>query len=203
MQISVEQLILPLVLLTPVILGVNITAQPAPGERQRGAVSVADNDLLVVLFRKPMEANGGERSDAPPRGHRAADEAPGVGERSEQFLRKKQKFASSSSPTSGIQEAIDALGENGGIVTIPPGEYLLRRSIRVRSNVTLQGAGEETVLRKVAQLGSKLAAPADAESRSVRVQDATGFREGDEIGLFDQTTVGWLHVHFLFFASKR
>ena len=109
--------------------------------------------------------------------------------------RKKQKFASSNSPTSGIQEAIDALGENGGVVTIPPGEYLLRRSIRVRSNVTLQGAGEETVLRKVAQVGSKLAAPADAESRSVRVQDVTGFREGDEIGLFDQTTVGWLHVH--------
>ena len=146
MQISVKKLILPLVLLTPVILGIDMTAQPAPVEKQRGAVSVAG-------------------------------------------------FASSNSPTSGIQEAIDALGENGGVVTIPPGEYLLRSSIRVRSNVTLQGTGEETVLRKVAQVGSKLAVPADAESRSVRVQGVTGFREGDEIGLFDQTTVGWLHVH--------
>lgn len=139
-------LILSLVLSTPAILGVDITAQPASEERRRGTVSVSD-------------------------------------------------FASSDSSTAGIQEAIDALEENGGIVTIPPGEYLLRRSIRVRSYVTLQGAGEKTVLRKVAQVGSKLAAPSDAESRSVRVQDATGFREGDEIGIFDQTTVGWLHAH--------
>lgn len=139
-------LILALVLSTPAILGRDMTAQPAPVERPRGTVSVAD-------------------------------------------------FASSDSPTAGIQETIDALGENGGVVTIPPGEYLLRQSIRVRSHVTLQGAGEETVLRKVPQVGSKLVAPADAESRSVRVQDAAGFREGDEIGLFDQTTVGWLHAH--------
>ena len=146
MQISVEQLILTLLLLTPVILSVTMTVQPAPVEKQRATASVAD-------------------------------------------------FTSFDSPTAGIQEAINALGENGGVVTIPPGEYLLRRSIRVHSNVTLQGAGEETVLCKIAQIGSKLAAPIDAESRSVRVQDAAGFREGDEIGLFDQTTVGWLHAH--------
>jgi hypothetical protein len=41
----------------------------------------------------------------------------------------------------------------------------------------------------------KLTATADKESRSIRVEDASGFREGDEIGIFDQTTVGWEHVH--------
>ena len=49
------------------------------------------NDLFFVQFRKTMEANGGEQSDAPPRGHRAADEAPVVGERSEHVTTQKTK----------------------------------------------------------------------------------------------------------------
>ena len=101
----------------------------------------------------------------------------------------------SQSPTSGIQEAIEELGTDGGVVTIPPGDYLLRQSIRVRSHVTLQGSGQKTVLRKGKQLGSKLAAEGDAESRSIRVENTAGFRKGDEIGIFDRTTVGWLHGH--------
>jgi len=106
------------------------------------------------------------------------------------------------SPTAGIQEAIDTLDRNGGVVTIPSGEYLLRQSIRVRSYVTLQGSGEKTVLRKVKQLGSKLAAEADAESRSIQVENASGFRQGDEIGIFDRTTVGWLHGHAIVKAVR-
>ena len=99
------------------------------------------------------------------------------------------------SPTSGIQEAIDSLGPAGGIVTIPPGEYSLRRSIRIRSNITLQGSGEKTILRKVRQLGSKLAAPAGKDDRSLRLENTTGFQSGDEIGTFDANTVGWEHAH--------
>ena len=36
-------------------------------------------------------------------------------------------FAGRESFTSGIQEAIDALPPEGGVVTIPPGKYVLRR----------------------------------------------------------------------------
>jgi hypothetical protein len=43
------------------------------------------------------------------------------------------------SPIGGIHEAIDAFGADGGVLTIPPGEYPLRQSIPVRSDVTLQG----------------------------------------------------------------
>ena len=100
---------------------------------------------------------------------------------------------SPTSPTTGIQEAIDALGPNGGLVTIPPGEYLLRQAIRVHSGVTLAGAGEKTILRKNKQVGSKLTAV--TTGTAVQVEDATGFQAGDEVGFFDRTTVGWLHGH--------
>lgn len=102
---------------------------------------------------------------------------------------------STTSPTAGIQEAIDSLGPAGGLITIPPGEYTLRRSIRIRSNITLQGSGPTTVLRKVRQLGSKLAAPASKDDRSLRLENTTGFQPGDEIGIYDATTVGWEHAH--------
>ena len=75
-----RSLILSFVLLTLVILGIDITAQPTPVERQRGTVGAVD-------------------------------------------------FASSGSPTAGIQEAIGDFGRNGGVVTIPSGEYLVGQSI--------------------------------------------------------------------------
>ena len=90
-------------------------------------------------------------------------------------------FASADSPTGGIQDAIESLPASGGVVTIPAGDYLLRRSIRVRSHVTLRGVGGKALLHKIRQAGSRLAAPVAAEGRSVQVQDAAGFREGDEI----------------------
>jgi hypothetical protein len=88
-----------------------------------------------------------------------------------------------SSPTSGIQEAIDALGSDGGVLTLEPGDYLLHRAIVVRSNLTLQGAGAKTVLRRGKQAEAKLASTAAPDEVSVRVEDAAGFREGDEVGL--------------------
>lgn len=97
------------------------------------------------------------------------------------------------SPTAGIQEAIDRLGSKGGVVTLPPGEFLLRQSVRVRSGVTLQGSGEKTVLRKNKHVGSKLTAATGGNT--ARVENASGFREGDEVAFFDRTTVGWLHGH--------
>lgn len=97
------------------------------------------------------------------------------------------------SPTGGIQEAIDKLAPDGGVVVLSPGEYLLRQSIRVRSGVTLRGVGEKSVLRKSKQVGSKLTAP--TEGRSARVENAEVFREGDEVAFYDRTTVGWFHGH--------
>jgi hypothetical protein len=99
------------------------------------------------------------------------------------------------SPTAGIQEAIDSLAGKPGVVTIPAGTYLLRRSIRVHSGLTLQGTGDDTILTRPKQLGSKLSAPAGKDDRSLHVENSAGFQPGDEIGIYDQTTVGWEHGH--------
>ncbi len=47
-----------------------------------------------------------------------------------------------------IQQAIDALGPDGGRVMLPAFELELDRGIELRSNVILQGQGRDTVLRK-------------------------------------------------------
>ncbi|MBM3890038.1 MAG: hypothetical protein FJ388_13055 [Verrucomicrobia bacterium] len=99
--------------------------------------------------------------------------------------------AQAASPTAGIQEKIDALPAAGGVVDLPPGEYVVRQSIRLRSNVTVQGAGAKTVLRKTTQAESKLGALAEPRSRSIRVVNASGFAEGMGIAIRDKEAMGW------------
>src|SRR5262249_27472898 len=62
-------------------------------------------------------------------------------------------------------------------------------------NLTIEGAGEQTILRKSKQAGSKLVAPAGDQDRSLQIESTTGLQVGDEIGVFDQKTVGWEHQH--------
>ncbi len=100
-------------------------------------------------------------------------------------------FADPQSPTAGLQKAIDALPASGGLVTLPPGEYLLRQSVHLRSNVTLQGAGGSTIIRRGGQAESKLTDVARQGSSSVRVENAALFREGDEVGILDKESLGW------------
>ncbi len=61
-----------------------------------------------------------------------------------------------------LQAAVDyisALG--GGIVEIGEGEFLMRDSLHLRSNVTVRGRGEKTVLRKAACVRSPLGLDGD------------------------------------------
>ena len=95
------------------------------------------------------------------------------------------------SPTAGIQEAVDVLGRGGGVVTLPPGEYLLRQTIHLRSNVTIQGAGPTTVLRKPKSAETRLAAVAEKGSTSVRVKDPKGFAPSDQVAIRDGDAQGW------------
>ena len=93
-------------------------------------------------------------------------------------------FFDAGSPTQGIQDAIDALPAEGGIVVIEAGTWTLRQSLVLRDNVTLRGAGGETVLTRGSQLEARLTSPAAAGDTFVEVDSVEGFQVGDELGLF-------------------
>lgn len=99
-------------------------------------------------------------------------------------------FASKTSPTSGIQEAIDALPKSGGTVLLPAGTYKLRRSVRLRSNLILRGEGGATVLTRGPLQYWDLAKSILKKGQPfVDVKNAKGLSAGDEI------LIGSLHEH--------
>ena len=71
-------------------------------------------------------------------------------------VKNSEDFYSPLSPTSGIQEAIDALPPSGGLVVIPPGTYLLKRSIILPDNTALHGSGPATILKKCYGVETKM-----------------------------------------------
>ncbi len=100
-------------------------------------------------------------------------------------------FASDAGFTGGIQEAIDALPRAGGEVYVPPGTYLLRRSIWLRDNVTLRGAGAATVLRRGRELATPITAAAEKGATSVQVADASIFEVGQDVSVYTDRMHGW------------
>lgn len=99
------------------------------------------------------------------------------------------------SPTSGIQEAIDALGERGGCVRIPAGEWRLRRSVVLRSKVSLVGDGPASTLTINPPKALRLARDARKGSRSVHVRGRAPFVPGDGVGLSDRRRQWWDGTH--------
>ena len=99
------------------------------------------------------------------------------------------------SNTSGIQEAIDALGEQGGRVRVPAGEWRLRRSIVLPSRVSLVGDGPATELTIAAPRALSLARDARKGIRSVHVRGRVPFVPGDGVGLSDAKRLGWNGTH--------
>jgi parallel beta-helix repeat protein len=104
-------------------------------------------------------------------------------------------FAGRDSFTAGIQEAIHSLPAEGGVVVIPPGNYVLRRSVALRPHVTLRGAGSATVLTRGKEAVTTLREPAKKGDPAILVQSADGFRVGDEVFLRDNRLGGWYSAH--------
>ena len=99
------------------------------------------------------------------------------------------------SPTSGIQEAIDALGDRGGCVRIPAGEWPLRRSVVLASRVQLSGDGPATELTIVAPKRLSLVRDARKGTRSVHVRGRVPFAPGDAVALVDNPRQWWDGTH--------
>lgn len=93
----------------------------------------------------------------------------------------------SSSKTAGIQEAIDALPLEGGMLFLPSGTYVLKASILLRSNIQLIGAGSSTVLKHADETKSKLLQDAHAGENQVVVENPNGFEVGMDVVVEDDT----------------
>ena len=89
--------------------------------------------------------------------------------------------------SSPIQSAIDSLAESGGIVQLLPELYTINAPIRLKSNVTLSGAGNDTVLRIAQPFASALMQDADIGEKYVLPVDSSGFAADTGIIIRDKT----------------
>lgn len=96
--------------------------------------------------------------------------------------------------SAAIQTAIDALRKtsNGGTIKLLPGTFDIIAPVRLYSNMTLIGSGFKTVLKKCAGFRSKFTLDADYGELQIKVADASGFREGMAVAVYDDDQrTGW------------
>lgn len=106
-----------------------------------------------------------------------------VGQESEDLVGKDNR---------ALQSAIDYIaGLGGGTVEIGPGEYLMRDSLHLRSNVKLVGVKDLTVLKKADSVSSPLAMDGDFGEQQFTVVDATGFEVGYGVAIADERAGGF------------
>jgi len=78
-----------------------------------------------------------------------------------------------------IQAGVDYLNRlGGGTLRILPGVYDMRNSVFLRSNITLRGSGEKTVLKKAASVVTPLVRDSDWFEYGVQVRSVEGFEPG-------------------------
>ena len=108
-------------------------------------------------------------------------------------MRNRQAFVLTVGQTEGdlqgkddktIQAGIEYLGRlGGGTLRLRPGTYLLRNAVYLRPNITLEGSGETTVLRKADSVVTPLVRDSDWFEYGVQVKNVTGFTPGGGIML--------------------
>ncbi|MGB9597935.1 MAG: right-handed parallel beta-helix repeat-containing protein [Candidatus Poribacteria bacterium] len=91
-----------------------------------------------------------------------------------------------------IQSAIDYVaGLGGGTVIILAGTYLMKDSLHLRSNITLMGQGDKTVLRKSNGFKSALATDGDYGQEEITPADTSGFEVGIGVTIADNNSGGF------------
>ncbi len=90
-----------------------------------------------------------------------------------------------------IQAGIEYLNRlGGGTLRILPGTYTVQNAVYLRPHITLQGAGETTVLRKTASVVTTLDRDSDWFEYGVQVKDPARFAPGGGIMLRSKTGPG-------------
>jgi hypothetical protein len=115
-------------------------------------------------------------------------------------MRNRQTFVLTVGQTEGdlqgkddkiVQAGIEYLNRlGGGTLRILPGTYVLHNAVYLRPNITLQGSGEATILRKADSVVTPLARDSDWFEYGVQVKDATGFTPGSGVMLRSKTGPG-------------
>ena len=91
-----------------------------------------------------------------------------------------------------LQAAVDYIARlGGGTVTIGPGEFLMRDSLHLRSNVTVRGSAGKTVLRKADCVVSNLALDGDFGEQQITVNNLDGFSVGQGVAIWDDGAGGF------------
>lgn len=93
-----------------------------------------------------------------------------------------------------IQTAVNALKEtgSGGTIILGEGVFDVTAPVRLYSNITLKGSGDNTILRKCKGISSPFAIDADYGELQVTVEDAGGFSPGMGVAIYDgRQRSGW------------
>ena len=106
-----------------------------------------------------------------------------------------QHFKRLNDSTCGIQAAINALPPEGGCVELPAGTYVLRRSIRLRDNVRLCGAGPGTILTRPRIVKCGLARSIRKGDKTISLKKTRGLKLGDELCVGSTEEGGWWARH--------
>jgi len=91
-----------------------------------------------------------------------------------------------------LQAAVDYIaGLGGGLVEIGEGEYLMRDSLHLRSNVTVRGQRGKTVLRKADGVVAPLVLDGDFGQQQITVKDPSGFAVACGVTVWDDRAGGF------------
>ncbi len=93
-----------------------------------------------------------------------------------------------------IQTAVEALKNAGvgGTIMLLPGNFDIASPVRLYDNMILKGSGEKTVLKKCKGFSSPFTLDADYGELKITVKDASGFRVGMGVAIYDDTQrSGW------------
>lgn len=96
--------------------------------------------------------------------------------------------------SAAIQTAIDALRAKGtgGTIILNPGTYNITAPVKLYSSMWLRGSGPQTILKKCTGYTSEFAIDADYGELQVTVADASGFKAGMGVAIYDDTQrSGW------------
>jgi len=91
-----------------------------------------------------------------------------------------------------LQAAVDYVARlGGGTVEIGPGEFQMRDSLHLRSQVTVRGQGAQTILRKAASVSSPLEVDGDYGEEQISLKNPDGFQVGDGVAVWDKNANGF------------